>query len=188
MSHWDQQVLQFLVRHRTPWLTTAMRLLTNLGSARVLLPLALLAALAYWWRRRDWRPGALLGAAYLGSLALSQAGKILTHRLRPPVALRLGQFTGSSFPSGHATQAAAVWGMGALLVAAAARRPGSRAAVWMAAGAVVALVGISRLYLAAHWLSDVLAGVLLGAAWLAFLAAVGWAGRIRSAAPAAPAP
>lgn len=147
-----------------------MRLLTNLGSGRVLVPLVVVGALACWWRQRDWRRGALLAAAYLGSLALSQAGKVLTHRLRPPVALRLGQFTGSSFPSGHATQATAAWGMVALLAAAAAPRRWIRAVAWGVAGAVVVLVGISRLYLAAHWLSDVLAGVVLGALWLALLA------------------
>ena len=54
----------------------------------------------------------------------------------------------------------------------AAGSPKARTVVWLAAGLVGMAVGASRIYLGAHWLSDVLAGYALGAAWLAVVVAI----------------
>jgi undecaprenyl-diphosphatase len=95
--------------------------------------------------------------------------KVLTGRQRPPAALAVQHFAGLAFPSGHATQAAAVWGMLAALLANATSRGSIKVAIWAGALLVTALVGVSRLYLGAHWLTDVLGGWALGALWLVSL-------------------
>ncbi|HEV7535476.1 MAG TPA: bifunctional DedA family/phosphatase PAP2 family protein [Acidimicrobiia bacterium] len=167
----DQPVLRWFVRHREPWLTTAMRIITTSGSSAVLIPLGLAIGAWYRWGRHRPRPLTLLGAAYGGSFLLSQAVKALTDRARPPANLAIGHFGGHAFPSGHATEAAAVYGMLAIVVAAGTPRWRHKVAAWATAVMTVTIIGISRLYLAAHWFTDVLAGWALGSAWVLLLVA-----------------
>ncbi len=143
-----------------------MRGATNLGNGAVLIGLVLLAGLAWWARARTWRPLWLLAAADLGAWVLSDTVKDLTGRARPPAAQAIGHWTGYAFPSGHATKAAAVYGMLAALLAADTPRWGRKVTLWTAAALLAGLVGLSRLYLGAHWLTDVLGALTLGAAWL----------------------
>ncbi len=171
IARFDPRIHTFAVAHRTGWLTALMRNATWLGSNWVLIPV-LLAATLVLLRRRNRRAVGRLWAAYLGAVALYALAKPLVHRPRPPLADLIGAASGVSFPSGHATQAIAVWGMLAV-IASAGRSPRTRAALLAAAGFVVLLVGASRIYLGAHWLTDVLAGYALGAAWLALLTALG---------------
>jgi undecaprenyl-diphosphatase len=152
-------------------LTAAMKPLTWLGSSLVILPLGL--ALGGWFllRRRDWRPLAMLTVAVGGAIATYDIVKPIVDRPRPPATLWIGGFTGAAFPSGHAAQAAAFYWVAAILVASGA--PIRRSAVtWGVAAAVVLIVGFSRLYLGAHWLSDILAGYAIGVTWVALVAAV----------------
>jgi undecaprenyl-diphosphatase len=162
----DGPVQRYFVAEREPWLTTLMRVVTNLGNGAVLAALVVLAGLVWWARTRRWRPLWLLASAYLGSWALSDLVKDLTHRPRPPAAQAIGHWTGFAFPSGHATKAAAVYGMLAALLAAASSSWGRKVAYWTGALLVAGVVGLSRLYLGAHWLTDVLGGLALGGAWL----------------------
>jgi membrane protein DedA with SNARE-associated domain/membrane-associated phospholipid phosphatase len=162
----DRPVLLWFARHREPWLTTAMRVATTVGSSAVLIPLALSIGAWYRWGRHRPRPLVLLSAAYGGSFLLSQAVKALTDRARPPANLAIGHFGGQAFPSGHATEAAAVYGMLAVVVATGTPRWRYKVAAWAVAVAITVIVGITRLYLGAHWLTDVLGGWALGSAWL----------------------
>ena len=155
-----------------------MRLVTDLGAAGVLVPLVLAAGLAWRWRRGSWRPLALLAGAAAGAWVVQVAVKQLVERPRPPAGLALSHATGFAFPSGHATDAAAVYGMLAVLLARSGR-PAARVAAWAGAAALVALVGLSRLYLGVHWLSDVVAGAALGIAWLLAIFIAGRAGEPR---------
>lgn len=162
----DGPVQRFFVAHREAWLTPLMRVATDLGNAAVLIGLVLLVGLAGWARTRGWRPLGLLAAAYLGAWVLSGTVKDLTHRSRPPAAQAIGHWTGYAFPSGHTTKATAVYGMLAALLAATTPRWGRKVALWTVALLLAGLVGLSRLYLGAHWLTDVLGALTLGAAWL----------------------
>jgi membrane-associated phospholipid phosphatase len=106
-----------------------------------------------------------------GAVATYDIVKPIVGRTRPPPSLWIGHFTGSAFPSGHATQAVAFYAMAAILVGAGTsiRRLGL---AWAAATAVVLTVGFSRLYLGGHWLTDVLAGYAIGVMWVVLVAAI----------------
>jgi undecaprenyl-diphosphatase len=161
-------VTAWIIAHRTGWLTSALSVLTWLGSTAFIIPLALAAGLYFLIRRRTWQPLALLVAAVAGAIGLYGIVKPLVGRPRPPAAIWIGHYTGAAFPSGHATQSAAFYAILALVLGAglSIRR---RAVVWSAAALVVLVVGASRIYLGAHWLTDVLAGYALGATWVAIV-------------------
>jgi membrane protein DedA with SNARE-associated domain/membrane-associated phospholipid phosphatase len=167
----DPHVTTWVVAHRTEWLTSALKVLTWLGSTAVIIPAGLAIGLYFLIRRRDWRPLAVLTAAVAGAVGLWLIIKPLVGRPRPPAAIWIGHYPGAAFPSGHATQSIAFYAMLAIVLGAglSVRR---RALLWSAAALVVLIVGASRIYLGAHWLTDVLAGYALGACWVAIVVAV----------------
>jgi undecaprenyl-diphosphatase len=167
----DPHVTAWVVAHRTGWLTGALQVLTWLGSTAVIIPAGLVIGLYFVIWRRDWQPLVLLTAAIAGAVVLYDIGKALVGRPRPPAAIWIGHYTGAAFPSGHATQSVAFYAMLAIVLGAglSSRR---RAVLWGAAALVVLIVGASRIYLGAHWLTDVLAGYALGACWVAIVVAI----------------
>jgi undecaprenyl-diphosphatase len=84
--------------------------------------------------------------------------------------------SGPSFPSGHATAAAATWAAAALVLSRGAS-PRIRAALAGGAAAIAVAVACSRVFLGAHWMSDVVGGLALGWTWFA-LCAVAFGGRV----------
>ncbi|MGN6380911.1 MAG: phosphatase PAP2 family protein [Gaiellales bacterium] len=182
----DRSVLNWVVDHRTSWLTSVVQAVTWLGSGAVLYPAVAVATLAWWRDGRDWRPGLVLAAALGGGTALYNIFKPIFERPRPPAADAVQTYSHWSFPSGHATQAMAFYGMLAFLIA---FRHGRRATPWVVSAVVILVVGATRIYLGAHWFSDVLGGYALGGCWCALVAglalAAGWVRRRASAgAPA----
>lgn len=162
----DRTTLRFMVQHRTTWLTVIMRTLTWLGSSATLLPISIAVAVVWRWRKASWLATLILAATYAGASLSFNVIKWLTHRARPPRRVALVHAGGYAFPSGHATQATAVWGAMALLVAFAATSWSRKVLAWTAATIITGLVGLTRLYLGVHWLSDVAAGWALGGTWL----------------------
>jgi undecaprenyl-diphosphatase len=167
----DPHVTAWVIAHRTGWLTSALQVLTWLGSTAFIIPAALATGLYFLIRRRDRRPLALLTAAVAGAVGLYHIVKALVGQPRPPGAIWIGHYTGAAFPSGHATQSAAFYAMLAIVLSARLSIRW-RAALWSAAALVVLIVGASRIYLGAHWLTDVLAGYALGAAWVAIVVTI----------------
>jgi membrane protein DedA with SNARE-associated domain/membrane-associated phospholipid phosphatase len=167
----DPHVTAWVIAHRTGWLTSALQVLTWLGSTAFIIPAGLATGLYFVLGRRDWRPPVLLTVAVAGAVGLYNIVKALVGRPRPPAAIWIGHYTGASFPSGHATQSTAFYAMLAIVVCAGLsfRR---RAIAWSAAALVVLIVGASRIYLGAHWLTDVLGGYALGATWVAIVVVV----------------
>lgn len=169
----DGPVHRFFAAHREAWLTTPARALAGLGGTTVLAGLALLTGLAWWWRTRSWRPLGLLAGAGVGAWALHRAVAVLVRRPGPPAAPALERIPGDAFPSGRAAAAVAVYGVLAALLAGVTTSWTGKVALWAAAAGLAALVGLAELYLGGRWLTDVLGGAALGAAWLfALLAAV----------------
>ncbi|MBC3764220.1 phosphatase PAP2 family protein [Quadrisphaera sp. RL12-1S] len=96
--------------------------------------------------------------------AVSASTKRLVDRPRPPAAEALDHPLDPSFPSGHATASAALATGLAVLAVAALRSAVARVLAVAASAAYSLVVGLSRVYLGAHWLTDVLAGWCTGAA------------------------
>jgi undecaprenyl-diphosphatase len=171
VTRFDPRALDFAIDHRTPVLTAFMKAVTWLGSAAVILPLLGATAAFLLVRRRDWRGALVVAAAFGGAVLWHDLVTSAVERPRPPLALHQVAVTGFAFPSGHATQAAAFYGMLVVVLTWRSRFP-VRVAAWTAALTIVGVVGVSRVYLGVHWLSDVLAGYALGALWATILAAV----------------
>jgi undecaprenyl-diphosphatase len=160
----DARDLSIVTDHRSALLVTAARALTDLGTITVVAAVALAAGYLLW------RRGARLGLAIAPALSLGAAGvaaaigKSLVGRSRPPIGLRLVNETEPSFPSGHTTDATALYVALALVVAIVVfRRPLARILVVTGAGLLGGIVGLSRLELGVHWPTDVMAGWTLGA-------------------------
>ena len=123
---------------------------------------------------------AFLVAVAVGQNLLANGIKLLVDRARPEVGQLTG-FSGSSFPSGHSTAAAAVLA-GVALVVSRRRSPRVRAVIAGAAGTGAA-VATTRVFLGVHWLTDVMAGLALGWAWFARARSPSAAGSCASAPP-----
>lgn len=163
----DAGIATFVADHRVAWLTTVMQAVTWVGSSFFIIPLGLAVGSVLWLRRRTWRPLLMMGAAYLGAAGLYDIVKPAVARARPPAALQVGgPDQGWAFPSGHATQTIAFYGMLAIVLIA-WYAPRRRLLFAIGAALVTLVVGASRLYLGVHWLTDVLGGYALGLTWLA---------------------
>jgi membrane-associated phospholipid phosphatase len=163
----DVAIVRYVAEHRMGWLTASMRIITDLGSDVVLLIVMLAAGVILRRQTSSWRPLLVLLAIAVGAIELERVIKLIVARPRPPAAWRVFHETGWSFPSGHATHSAAVYGSVAYLttrIRALGRR--ARAAVWVTAIGACLLIGASRVYLGAHWPTDVIGGWILAIVWL----------------------
>ena len=163
----DLNAVRDIAAQRSATLTDVTRVITWAGSAFVLVALALICCLALV-RQGLQRDALALALSLGGAMLLSYLTKQLVSRPRPPVE-HLQRVSGSSFPSGHATQASAFWFAIVLALPAAGA---SRVAIWLAAVfalVIVLAVAGSRVYLGVHYPADVVAGVLLGTGWAVFV-------------------
>jgi membrane-associated phospholipid phosphatase len=161
----DPHVAAWVARNDTTSSTRIARFITQFGGFMVIVPLAVLVAVIESVRLRSRAVWGFLLLVVGGQLLLANTIKFLVDRARPTV-LPLTGFSGTSFPSGHATAAAATYAAFALLIG---KRRSIRVRV-VSAGAAVALavlIGGSRVVLGVHWLTDVIAGLVLGWAWFA---------------------
>lgn len=143
--------------------------LSRLGSTPVLLALAGVALLGIWRRRDGQFLVAPLAATVVGGMVLMRGLKAVFGRPRPLLELPLEQLATWSFPSGHAMNSLVTFGVLGYAAFLVVRRPVARAGILALAAALVVGVGASRVYLGAHYASDVLAGWIAGALWLALL-------------------
>jgi membrane-associated phospholipid phosphatase len=157
-------------------------LLTEVGSTPVIILLALAVAAYGGWR---WHSGSILTFLTIvvgGQFLMSNLIKFAVERARPDIH-RLGVFSGTSFPSGHSTAAAATFAALALILGR-GRAPTVRAVLAGVAVSIAVMVACSRVLLGVHWFSDVVAGLLLGWSWFA-ISSVAFGGRLlRFGAPA----
>ncbi|MGE4483400.1 phosphatase PAP2 family protein [Acidocella sp.] len=164
----DAAIFHFLQSLRTPVIDQVMVAITELGDAAVVIPVLLVTLVWLAWQRA-WRAAIYGFAAVAGASLFAFLMKITLQQTRPD-AIFAG-WNSYSFPSGHATASAALYGFLVVLIC---REVGVRArvAVTLAAVLLVGAIAFSRLYLGAHWLSDVTAGLAFGVAWVALLGIV----------------
>lgn len=161
----DQSLYGWLQQQADANLSTLMIGVTLLGDAAVTVPVVL-AALAWMLYRRAWRTASYWAlATALGTVWVALV-KNLTQVPRPQE-LYTG-LSSYSFPSGHSTMSLVIYGLLAFLISR-GWPAGRRWGLMLAAGTLIAAIGISRLYLGAHWLSDVVGGYALGMAWVTLL-------------------
>lgn len=163
-----------------PWLETAALDLTSLGGIAVLGLFAVIVVLFLILQRK--RLSALLLVLGLaGGVALSEGLKAFFGRDRPPAAWQAVETINASFPSGHALLSAVFYlSIGVMLTRAFPKRR-FKAYVLGVALLLTLIVGLTRVYLAAHWATDVLAGWSVGAAWAMALWLVAYAVQRRQA-------
>jgi undecaprenyl-diphosphatase len=147
-----------------PVALTVIRGITLLGSTLVLSLVIGAAALLVALRRR-WRLAAYLVVTGVGALVLDPVLKVLVGRLRPVVAHPVAHAPGNSFPSGHSLGSMVCYGA-LFLVFLPAARGRWRAWLTVLTAALIAIIGISRILLGVHYISDVVGGWAIGIAWL----------------------
>lgn len=164
----DTSALRDVVDWRSGGLTFLAKGLTALGTDVAAYSALIVGAMLCAWRKE--RP--LTGVLAIAILLTGQLVRLgINHEIarpRPPAALRLVHAGGFSFPSGHTTLATLAYGLLAFLLSMSFPR---YRWIFAAAAAVLAFgVGLSRVYLAVHWTTDVAGGWLLGISWLALAA------------------
>jgi membrane-associated phospholipid phosphatase len=171
----DTSAADWGARHATAFTTDVLEALTHLGQPRVVAGLAVVLAVVETVRTRSRWVVPFLLLVVAGNGIVTTTIKHLADRVRPtlnPIAETLGP----SFPSGHSSWSAAFFAAAALLLARGRSRRTRAALAGLAAGLAVA-VGATRVLLAVHWLSDVIAGLALGWAWFA-VCAIAFGGRL----------
>jgi undecaprenyl-diphosphatase len=161
---WDVEFARWLHEHSSGALVTFFKIVTLAGNAAVLGVIVVGIGFVLLRRGRA-NDAALLLLAFGGASVVNALLKLVFHRPRPELAfVHLDTY---SFPSGHAAASSATFATMAYLLG--RRHQSTAARIWIGLGAAaaIALVGFSRLYLGAHYLSDVLAGISFGIAWAA---------------------
>lgn len=158
----DLAVHRFMLTLRNPLADYPLAALASLGDWQVLLP-ATAAGMGYLMWRRRWMAAAHWLAALAFGLALTKLLGTTVDVVRPPAAS-----SGFGFPSVSVTMATITFGFFAVLIG---RELPGRTRVWpyLLSGLVVTVIGFARIYLGAHWVSDVIGGMLFGLFWLLVL-------------------
>jgi undecaprenyl-diphosphatase len=146
------------------WLITAAIDATALGSAAVLIIIIALTAGFLAMQRQYRSMWLIIIASALGQL-LSSALKTLFNRDRPDESLHLVEVSTASFPSGHAMLSAVVYLTLGVVLATTRQRKREKTYIMLAALLLTGIVGITRVYIGVHYVTDVLAGWAVGLCW-----------------------
>ena len=163
-QYWDHQLIAEFSYYRTPELTKFAQALAWLGGMPAVLSIMALSCAVQFWQGHYVKL-CLIAGAVLGSICLSWLLKFWIDRPRPDAIWAIFKSYGDSFPSGHSLYAASFAALIILLMQQHAARHiyFACAAIWLL------LMGLSRIYLGVHYLSDVLAGWALGLIWVTLL-------------------
>ena len=152
---WDVELMLAVNSLSRPWLDTLFKAITHTAGAFIVAPITL--AVAYLWRRSEKIAAALVVTSFLTSLLVGQLFKMQYDRPRPDVFTPLVVEHTASFPSGHTLAAVSFYGFLSILLWERGHRLLS-----ILSGIWVFLIALSRIYLGAHYPSDVLASLALG--------------------------
>lgn len=161
----DKHVAAWFDERQTPDLTIAMQLVTGLAAPAWVTAVAVIAALGLCWKR-CWYWLLALVLALPGGMVLGWLLKLACQRQQPGFAGATQVFNGCGFPSGHTMAATLLYGTLAAFAVNARNGWRWRARAILGACLIVLLVGLSRVYLGAHVLSDVLGAAAAALAWM----------------------
>lgn len=161
----DVQLSAWLHVHGSAPLTTVMLVSTTLGATWAVSCIAVGFLIYLFWRRRFYWFVAVASSVF-GGMLLNKLLKYAFHRPRPHFDDPILTLTSYSFPSGHTMMATVLYGVLAAYLLSETKDWRWRTLVILAASFLILLVGFSRIYLGAHYLSDVLGAMAEGLAWL----------------------
>lgn len=166
----DHPVLAAGQSVRSPALDIVVTAYADVGGGIGMPVIALIAIAVLGIRRRSWTPVILIATAGIGAILMVMAGKQLIGRSRPPLSDAVPPYEYSAaFPSGHALGSLVVAGIVAYLVVLRLKTARGRVLTVVVAAVFAATMGLSRVYLGHHWLTDILGAWSLGLAWLALV-------------------
>jgi undecaprenyl-diphosphatase len=169
-ARFDQAVLLWFSRQSGPRMDALALEITALGAGSVTTVVLVVASL-FLWQTRHRYSAALLWIAVAGGWVLNAALKAGFDRPRPDLFEWRVPYAGmSSYPSGHAMTAMVLYATLAYLIIRLEPTRALRRLTLVVFGTVIALVGVSRLYLGVHYPSDVIGGFLVGFGWATFCA------------------
>lgn len=159
----DIRIATLVAVFRTDALTNLFIWITLLGNSQVILCFITVTVILLWlWRKNYYILPLFIVVA--GSEAFTFLGKLAFHRHRPQMAVYTEQYF--SFPSGHATIAVAFYGFIAYILMHFVKSWNKKVNIFFATIFIIIAIGLSRIYLGVHYISDVWGGYLVGAMWL----------------------
>jgi membrane-associated phospholipid phosphatase len=167
LANLDKPTLSFMEQLRSPGLDSFVTGFTNIGGG-IGMPI-LASILTAWliWSSRTWRPLILIGGAAAVSITATTLGKKLIGRNRPDHADAVPPYESSpSFPSGHTLNTTVVIGLVVYLACLQVKRTLARVGMIAVGVIFIGAMGMSRVYLGHHWMTDVIIGWALGLAWV----------------------
>lgn len=164
----DEPALDAAISLRSPELNAAVTAFTRLGGPVGMTIIAIAATGILSYMHRGWTPLVLMVIAAGGSVLMTIAGKEAVGRMRPAFEDAVAPFVGSpAFPSGHSLNSIVIAGVVTYLLMLREQRKRTRMVTIALAVLFTIAMGLSRVYLGHHWLTDVLVAWTLGLAWLA---------------------
>lgn len=167
LANLDKPTLGMMEQLRSPALDSFVTGFTNIGGGIGMPILGSLLTAWLIWTSRTWRPLILIGGAAAVSVTATSLGKTLIGRTRPDHADAIPPYESSpSFPSGHTLNTTVVIGLVVYLACLQIQRTAARVSLIAAGAAFIFAMGMSRVYLGHHWMTDVIIGWVLGLAWV----------------------
>lgn len=160
----DEQIILYGEHLRNTWLTNIMIFFTTVGSIKVTGPLTIIISVYFIWKKK-WLEFIFVYINLYSVRTFNRFLKDLFHRERPDLnrIIDVGEL---SFPSGHAMNSTAIYGFFIYLWI--NRKPGQQGNRFsiIATILLVFLIGVSRVYIGVHYVTDILAGFAAGGVWL----------------------
>ncbi|WP_201596866.1 phosphatase PAP2 family protein [Psychrobacter vallis] len=165
LRKFDNRIIDFFESIKTPTLDGIYFLITEMGSVWFLTSLSVLVVLWLWFKVKDKWGVFFFIIAMGGNGALNWILKQVYERGRPSINEAIDAI-GFSFPSGHSMGSLVFYGFIFYLVVRSAQKKSMKIMAFIFLGTLILLIGMSRIYLGAHFPSDVIAGFLAGTVWL----------------------
>lgn len=165
----DSSVRDHIHQFASPTLTTVMQTASFLGSTLFLIFLGIIIVIIFFLLKRP-RASVIFIITTVGSSILLAALKFAFKRARPEPFFNTLLPASYSFPSGHSLASFCFYGALAAIIVARVEKLWLKIIIWSLAIILIALIGISRIYLGVHYPSDVLAGYAVGFIWVMTIA------------------